>query len=214
MITVVLMHTRVSHATHWCTARSENTRTNPLRRCPHNLPSLLKLKLAQIQKLIIQIWIICCNIIPASEQIWMKPDYLLTSQKAFLAESVHCRKQPARSLYLIWVWLQADQTAGVCLIPECKLTIAVALLLKPKWSFVWSVRCTDRGVHPMKWEYHPKVSTAHLSRRVITHRLMYLKCLGFCLVFFFIILMKILQLLKAENSVWTRTEHERAPFIC
>lgn len=88
------------------------------------------------------------------------------------------------------------------LIPECKLTIAVALLLKPKWSFVWSVRCTDRGVHPMKWEYHLKVSKAHISHRVITHRLMYLKCLGFCLVCF-IILMKIFSL--NMYRAWTCT---------
>lgn len=37
---------------------------------------------------------ICCNVTPAGEQVWMKPDYLFTSQKGFPAESIHCRALP------------------------------------------------------------------------------------------------------------------------
>lgn len=65
-------------ATYWCTASSAHTKTNPPLHCSPNLRSLLKLRLTQSQKLIIQMWIICCNVTPlASLYEWSLTLYLL-----------------------------------------------------------------------------------------------------------------------------------------
>lgn len=66
----------------------------------------------------------------------MKPDYLFTSQKAFLAESIRCSKYRAKSLYPIWDWLQSDQTAGICPVSEYSSIYTIAPCILYHYSAV------------------------------------------------------------------------------
>lgn len=89
-----------SCATDWCTASFAHTKTNPPLHCSHNLRSLLKLRLTQSQKLIIQMWIICCNVTPlVSLYEWSLTLYLL--HKGLFRLPRVC---------ISFDWLHSDQT--------------------------------------------------------------------------------------------------------
>lgn len=97
--------------------------------------------------------------------------YLLHKRVFWLNQSTAISTLP--KICISFDWLQSDQTAGICLIAECKLNITVALL-KPRLirknlhiifvQTVWSLHFTGIVVHPIKREYHQKVSeTSHVT---------------------------------------------------